>query len=129
MGAPTPQERASELLLRSHLAAAYCPERESVLVFGGSRYFTGEYFHDLLELKIHGATCDSAEASAASQRSSRDFSLETGTLREEVELADEELPTSHPVFMLPSVEGRSRLTRGLRGRFRGMARDGYLDLF
>ncbi|CAE8669787.1 unnamed protein product [Polarella glacialis] len=46
-------------MLRSHLAALTVPagERsvgeasERILVFGGSRYFSGAYFHDLLELR------------------------------------------------------------------------------
>lgn len=49
------EEYITELLLRSHLAAAFVPGRRSVIVFGGSRYFTGEYFHDVLELQLPGA--------------------------------------------------------------------------
>jgi len=48
------EEYITELLLRSHLSAAFVPGRRSVIVFGGSRYFTGEYFHDILELELPG---------------------------------------------------------------------------
>merc|ERR1712113_208596 len=54
---------ALELCLRSHVAAVYLPSRRSVIIFGGSRYFTGEYFHDLLELQIPQAhSCDGGAA-------------------------------------------------------------------
>ena len=39
----------ADTMLRSHLSAASLPGGP-VLVFGGARYFTGAYFHDLLEL-------------------------------------------------------------------------------
>merc|ERR1719313_1848541 len=40
-------------MMRSHLAAVSTPslEGDRVLVFGGGRYFTGAYFHDILELR------------------------------------------------------------------------------
>lgn len=48
-----------DILRRSHAAAAFCRARGSVLVLGGSRYFTGDYFHDVLELRL--APMSSAE--------------------------------------------------------------------
>lgn len=109
------EERVSELLLRSHLAAAYMPERNSVIVLGGSRYFTGEYFHDLLELNV-------GESEAPGGRFAGNASGGPSGV------AADELPADHPLFMQRPVEGRSRLTRGLRGRLRGMTRDGQLEL-
>jgi len=58
----------SELLLRSHLATAFVPSRRSVIVFGGSRYFTGEYFHDVLELELPGTNSPRCAAVIGSGR-------------------------------------------------------------
>jgi hypothetical protein len=41
-----------DILRRSHVSAAFCRARNSVLVFGGSRCFTGEYYHDAVELRL-----------------------------------------------------------------------------
>lgn len=103
-----PAEYLSEVYLRSHSAAVYLPERGSVVVLGGARYFTGEYFHDLLELRLPTTTI-------AAERALSTF-VEVPTLQDRI-----------PRFMRPPG-GSSRLTRGLKGRLRSMARDGRLDL-
>ena len=43
------------ILRRSHFAATYVPTTRQILVFGGSRYFCGEYFHDLLTIALPDA--------------------------------------------------------------------------
>lgn len=121
------EQRVSEVLLRSHMAAVYMPDRHSAIVFGGSRYFTGDYFHDLLELRLPPPTTGPPEAD-------EDVDMEGESDRppwppEGAELGEEELPVGLPSLMLRAVQGRSRLTRGLRGRLRSMVRDGVLDLF
>eukprot|EP00438_Fugacium_kawagutii_P024280 Skav232546 [mRNA] locus=scaffold7124:11520:14952:+ [translate_table: standard] len=35
------EQHIAEVYLRSHFAATFLPQRRSVVVFGGSRYFTG----------------------------------------------------------------------------------------
>lgn len=99
--------KVADVLLRSHLAAVHVPERDSVIVFGGSRYFTGEYFHDLIELTLP--------------------QVESPTNPDDADLADDVLPKGRPPFMIRPRAGESQLTRGLKGRLRAMTRDGLLD--
>lgn len=39
-------------LYRSHFAAAYVPPTGQIFIYGGSRYFLGDYFHDLFALDL-----------------------------------------------------------------------------
>ncbi|CAD7969684.1 unnamed protein product [Amoebophrya sp. A120] len=39
-------------LRRSHFAACFVPTTGQIFVFGGSRYFVGEYFHDVITLDL-----------------------------------------------------------------------------
>mmetsp|Transcript_101601 Transcript_101601/g.284861 ORF Transcript_101601/g.284861 Transcript_101601/m.284861 type:complete len:626 (+) Transcript_101601:179-2056(+) len=114
-----PEQRVSEILLRSHFAAVHMPERGSVIVLGGSRYLCGEYFHDLLELRM-----DPTSATHECAATTADRTLQAEAEAEGVVGA---LPPAFPVFIRPFRDG-SRLTRGLRGRFRGMLRDGHIGL-
>eukprot|EP00913_Durusdinium_trenchii_P004283 g3971.t1 len=63
------EQHVAEVYLRSHFAAVFVPSRRSALVLGGSRYFTGEYFNDLLELQLPSST---------SSRARRGQDLESG---------------------------------------------------
>jgi len=42
-------------LRRSHFDACFVPTVKRIFVFGGSRYFTGEYFHDIITLDLPDA--------------------------------------------------------------------------
>ena len=42
-------------LRRSHMATCYVPSTDQIFVFGGSRYFLGEYFHDMLTVDLPGS--------------------------------------------------------------------------
>lgn len=159
----------SEIYLRSHFAAVFVPPRRSVLVFGGSRYFTGEYFHDLLELKLpsegrrgqndwlvtnsgpereegwSGSRSQGGSASGAwsgapaaggtfsSGSSSGSGRFPPRTMRHTGPRTwGSALPEGLPPWYDPpeqavDADRRSRLTRGLRGRLRGMLRDELLD--
>jgi len=107
-GAGSPEERISANYLRSHFAAVYVPRRRSVLVLGGSRYFTGEYFHDLLELRSPSTQVQGAAPLAGALRARFPRHMVAG----------------HRTF-----DGtRPLFTRGLRGRLRAMVRDGHLNI-
>lgn len=108
------EQHVAELYLRSHFAATFVPHRRSVIVFGGSRYFTGEYFNDVLELQLPASDCPSRPGSVL------------GSGRHEV--------AQHPVCVsfqapdaLPRHLQRNRRdmtpSRGFLGRMRGMVRD------
>lgn len=116
-----------EVYLRSHLAAVFVPARRSVVVFGGARYFTGEYFHDVLELRLPGPL-SSVGSSGATLQSTSIFGA--GCSEAEVGsggvLGDFRGEDTLPPF-LGHRQGRARrLTPGFVGRLRPMARDGLL---
>ncbi|CAD7934402.1 unnamed protein product [Amoebophrya sp. A25] len=45
----------TQALWRSHFSAVFVPPTNQIFLFGGSRYFCGEYFHDLLVLDLPSA--------------------------------------------------------------------------
>ncbi|CAK9106546.1 unnamed protein product [Durusdinium trenchii] len=115
------EQHVAEVYLRSHFAAVFVPSRRSALVLGGSRYFTGEYFNDLLELQLPSST---------SSRARRCGSSVLGRGRQE---------SQHPLcgpFQAPNglprhlqvADGReASLTRGFVGRLRGMLQEGIIS--
>merc|ERR1711959_444216 len=103
----------SDSLLRAQFAAVFVPTRRSVVVFGGSRYFTGEYFHDLLELRMPSSTSQGQRTSVLGDGQSTPCpTLPLGEFQDE-----DALPRQF------RRDVRSRLTQGVLGRFRGMLRD------
>lgn len=118
---PSPNEDyITEQLLRSHLSATFVPTRRSVVVFGGSRYFTGEYFHDVLELHLPVISDASCRTSV--------FGCGRAPIGAPAPLREFTAPDALPRFLRRiRVPGEPpALTRGLLGRLRAMARDGLL---
>jgi len=115
-GAPpiTSQElHVAEVFLRGQFAAVFVPGRRSVVVFGGSRYFTGEYFHDLLELRLPGASSLTQSTPLLGAGFVSGASL--------APLGEFRNPARLPRFLARG--NQQRLTRGLIGRLRGLLRD------
>jgi len=114
----TLEEHITELYLRGHLAAVFVPHRRSVVAFGGSRYFTGEYFNDVLELRLpHGQP--------SGQRSRI---LGEGRPIEERMRVQQHLvaPDNLPKHLRRHQHGERLLTQGFLGRVRAMTRDGLM---
>jgi len=115
------EQHVAEVYLRSHFAACFVPHRRSVVVFGGSRYFTGEYFNDLLELQL---------PSSSSQHSGRRCGHHSPVLGEG---RDEEsrrpvcgafqAPNALPRHLQPEQRMGATATRGYLGRLQGMVHD------
>eukprot|EP00928_Gymnodinium_smaydae_P076934 TRINITY_DN6003_c0_g1_i1.p1 TRINITY_DN6003_c0_g1~~TRINITY_DN6003_c0_g1_i1.p1 ORF type:complete len:642 (-),score=45.29 TRINITY_DN6003_c0_g1_i1:136-2061(-) len=117
------EEHITDVYLRSHFAAAFIPPRRSVVIFGGSRYFTGEYFHDLIELQLPGrARTSSSESCSSVHVLGEGRNPETKLATHGDLQAADDLPKH-----LRRTRGRITLTRGLIGRLRAMARDGWID--
>lgn len=123
-GGLSPQDYVMEVLLRSHLAAVFVPSRRSVVVFGGSRYFTGEYFHDVLELQVSASPHTMASAASFDFRGST--LLGVGSTEMALIAGDLQSSSGMPTHLLRA--GQRRATRGLVGRLRAMGRDGALQL-
>lgn len=125
-------EHVAEVFLRSHMAAAFVPTRRSVVVYGGSRYFTGEYFNDLLELHLPSDSFAPAVVHAAQVHGSLHTSV-LGPGRALAEATGEVAADFDGQGGLPRFLRRARgqvrrlLTRGLVGRLRAMVRDGLLQ--
>lgn len=126
----------ADTLLRSHAAAVVVPGADAqVLLFGGSRYFTGAYFHDLLELTwAPGGHEAAAEAEpevpldpAAPLAAMGEGLLER--LRRRLGLAAPAPPGAPPAAGLGRRlrGGEAQVGwRGRDGRLRAMVRDGLL---
>jgi len=108
------EEYITELLLRSHLAAVFVPTRRSVVVFGGSRYFTGEYFHDVLELELPGPAMGTNGASMSERTST------LGRGRPEASRLDVHARLESRG---PPKHFQRQVSRGLIGRFRALHKD------
>jgi hypothetical protein len=103
------EEYVGEIFLRAQFAATFVPTRRSVVVFGGSRYFTGEYFHDILELRLPAGSSSNQQTSVLGGTQAIPCPMPLGEFEEEDDL--------------PRMWRRRRgLTRGLLGRLRGMLR-------
>jgi len=107
------KDHTAEVLLRAQLAATFVPMRRSVVAFGGSRYFTGEYFNDILELHLPASSCPTQNTSVLGRGRCPEVPSEP--------VGDFEDRGSLPKFLLHGNE--QRLTRGLLGRLRGMLRE------
>ncbi|KAF4690471.1 hypothetical protein FOZ60_017322 [Perkinsus olseni] len=86
-----------ETRYRSHCGAAYLKSQRKIYVFGGARYFLGEYFHDLTAF----------------------------------DLDESAIPPERPKVHLNMLQGvrwtrQFRLTPGVIGRARCLARDGLI---
>ncbi|KAF4655158.1 hypothetical protein FOL47_009552, partial [Perkinsus chesapeaki] len=46
------ERQVLEVRFRSHCGAAFLPSQKKIYVFGGSRYFLGEYFHELIAIDL-----------------------------------------------------------------------------
>eukprot|EP00930_Biecheleria_cincta_P059530 TRINITY_DN45240_c0_g1_i1.p1 TRINITY_DN45240_c0_g1~~TRINITY_DN45240_c0_g1_i1.p1 ORF type:complete len:631 (-),score=82.80 TRINITY_DN45240_c0_g1_i1:84-1976(-) len=108
------EQHVADVYLRSHFSATFVPHRRSVIVFGGSRYFTGEYFNDVLELQL-----------PASERASRPDSV-LGIGRQEAArhpvCGSFQAPDALPRHLQRNPRGMTP-SRGFLGRMRGMVRD------
>jgi len=112
------EQHIAEVYLRSHFAATFVPQRRSVVVFGGSRYFTGEYFNDLLELQLPSAMKRSSGTVLGEGRRQESQHRLCGPFQ-----ASNQLPRH-----LQVADGReATLTRGFLGRLRGMLQDGIIN--
>jgi len=99
--------------LRAQFAAVFVPTRRSVVVFGGSRYFTGEYFHDMLELHLPATSSPTQRTSVLGDSLLMDTDIEP--------LGDFQTPQRIPRFFNQRARRtQSSITRGLLGRLRAM---------
>lgn len=113
------EQHIAEVYLRSHFAASFIPQRRSVVVLGGSRYFTGEYFNDLLELQLP----------SDQQRSSSGTVLGEGRRQESQHrlYGEFQAPNQLPRHLQLEDGRQAQLTRGFLGRLRGMLQEGIID--
>jgi len=113
------EQHIAEVYLRSHFAASFIPQRRSVVVLGGSRYFTGEYFNDLLELQLP----------SDQQRSSSGTVLGEGRRQESQHrlYGEFQAPNQLPRHLQVEDGRQAQLTRGFLGRLRGMLQEGIID--
>lgn len=137
--------------LRSHLAAVAVPSASGrtgsaasrALVFGGSRYFTGAYFHDLLELRSEPSSASVSSAAQAHEtessvrRSTRSFwqRIRPGSAARDGAAAAARRPSSERrgSRTRPTARDGPRWPtgtgqRGRAGRLRAMARDGLMAM-
>ncbi|CAJ1397523.1 unnamed protein product [Effrenium voratum] len=110
------EEYVAEVYLRSHLAACFLPQRRSVVVFGGSRYFTGEYFNDILELQLPGQRTGRGVLGEGRRQDSRHRLL-----------GPFQAPNGLPHHLQVADGREATVTRGFLGRLRGMLQEGIIN--
>merc|ERR1712232_582798 len=99
-------------LRRSHFDSCFVPTVKRIFVFGGSRYFRGEYFHDIITLDLPGSG-GNRTPTASTVTSSSAFQ---GNSKSTDPLQDADPNESSSVF----PGNRWYQLRGQLGRIRGM---------
>ncbi|CAE7241220.1 gefF [Symbiodinium microadriaticum] len=112
------EQHVAEVYLRSHFPACFIPHRRSVIAFGGSRYFTGEYFNDVLELQL--PSCKHGPRAALLGEGRRQESRQPLC-------AAFQAPAALPRHLQVADGREASLTRGFLGRLRGMLQDGIIN--